>query len=349
MRIDYDKGSILELRNRDGTYTYALCLGKAVKDKFTMYDDLKYYGQSLSSLFTDDELNFKTNVLFGSIQDVMSDNFAFNKLDLRYTWYKSETRLSKDEVINGFKKYPFFTCFYVKKNKVMDKRDLKDSTWMDLCTDVQSKTVLVYDSGIDIDFLYLKSCLLKRLPAKQLLTVKEYYSEIEKQLKVFREKEYEHLLRDVYSSCSPLLQKGEEIDIEDVLVETNKLYLVETKNQFYLFNYLYYDLYILIGRIDKNTSSKHDKTYFLSLLGKNSAFIDRERYKRVRTNFSEFLHKNQDNIVHISYFYNILNDLDLDNAKLRLTDETYRLLDNAYYGCTNDEIEEDYSYDVMEY
>ena len=62
MRIEYDKGSILELRMSDGTYTYALCLGKVVKDKSKVYDDLDYYGK-----------NFKLDVLFGSTKDVITN------------------------------------------------------------------------------------------------------------------------------------------------------------------------------------------------------------------------------------------------------------------------------------
>lgn len=344
MRINYDKGSILELKMVDGTYRYALCLGIIVKDKSAVYEDLKDFGKSFSSICTDDELNFKMNVLFGSIKDVMTDNFAFNKLPFRYTWYGSEERLSLDKVIKGFQKYPFFTFFYVKNNKVMDKRDLDYSTWPTLCMTMKSINVLTYDSGLDIDFLYLKSCLVKHLSNRVLLTVNEYYSEIEKQLKIFREKEYDNLLQEVYSSRESLKEQGEEVlDFDEDSLEQNKLYLVETKNQYYLFNYLYFDLYILIGKVDKNKSSKHDKTYFLSLLGRNNAFIDRERYKRVRTGFSKFLKRNKENIVKVSYFYYVLEDLNLDSPKLRLTEETYKLLDTAYQGVP-DEGEEDVSY-----
>ena len=78
MRVEYDKGSILELRMSDGTYTYALCLGKGVKDKSNVYDDLADYGNIVKVLFSEDSsTNFKLDVLFGSTKDVITNEFAF--------------------------------------------------------------------------------------------------------------------------------------------------------------------------------------------------------------------------------------------------------------------------------
>ena len=118
MRIEYDKGSILELRMSDGTYTYALCLGKVVKDKSKVYDDLDYYGK-----------NFKLDVLFGSTKDVITNEFAFPKLNLLYTWFSSASRLPLDKVVKGFQKYPFFTYFFVNSHNKVTKKEVITDNW----------------------------------------------------------------------------------------------------------------------------------------------------------------------------------------------------------------------------
>lgn len=329
MRIEYDKGSILELKNEDNTYTYALCLGIGKKDKSEVYNDLPDYGKILDCYLTEDSRNFQLDVLFGSTKDVMTNDFAFHKLSFMYTWFSSSSPLSLDKVVKGFQKYPFFTYFFVSNNKVMKKEVVKSSSLDSFIYKAKSKRVITNDSGLNIDFLYLKSCVLFNQKPKVLLTVKEYYKELAKYLTVFREKVKDSYAEDIIEQYSNLLTKGlENFDLDSCV---NKLYLVETENQYYLFSYLYNDLYIQVGKIDKNKSSNHDKAYFLILLQSGNAFIEQERYKTVRQGFQKFLEKNKNNIKRISYYpYIVLEDLDLRNPKLHLNDTTYSILDSFY-------------------
>ena len=335
MRIEYDKGSILELRMSDDTYTYALCLGKGVKDKANVYDDLADYGNIAKLLFSEDSsTNFKLDVLFGSTKDVITNEFAFPKLHLLYTWFSSEIRLPLDKVVKGFQKYPFFTYFFVNShNKVTKKEVITDKwAWNKLEFNIESRRVMTRDCGFDLKLFYLKSCVLLNRKPEILLTVKEYYEELVKDLVIFREKVKDSFVEDILYSYSENLTKGsDEIDLDSGV---NRLYLVETKNQYYLFSYLFQDLYIQVGKIDKVKSSKHDKAYFMTLLQPDNAFIEQERYKTVRRGFKKFLETNKNNIQRITYYpYNVMEDLDLQNPKLKLNEDTYSILDSYYnYG-----------------
>lgn len=331
MQIEYDKGSILELRMSDGTFTYALCFGKGVKDKSNVYDDLADYSNILKLLLSEDSTNFKLDVLFGSTKDVITNEFALPKLNLLYTWFSSARRLPLDKVVKGFQKYPFFTSFFVNShNKVTTKEVISDKwAWVKLEFDIESRRVMTRDCGFDYEFMYMKSCVSLNKKPDMLLTVKEYYEELAKDVVIFREKVKDSFVEDIIYNYSENLKKGsDKIDLDSGV---NRLYLVETKNQYYLFSYLFKDLYIQVGKIDKIKSSKHDKAYFMTLLQPDNAFIEHERYKTVRQGFKKFLETNKKNIQRITYYpYNVMEDLDLQNLKLKLNENTYGIL-KAYY------------------
>lgn len=323
MRIGYDKGAILEIKEENGKYTYALCLGIVLKDKTSISESLED--------FVGYEDTFRQNLLFGSIKDVMERNFAFDKLPLSFTSFSSENQLSLEKVIKGFQKYPFFTYFFVRAdNKVVNKKVETATQWTYLRLLSVGMKVLTYDSGIDLDFMYLKSCLSLNKKPYQLWSVKDYYDELKKQLKIFRETHYDNYLDDIYSEYKKYLYKNIGYVNADVYMD-NRLFLVETENQYYLFDNLFNDLYIQIGKIDKRTSTKHDKAYFYTLLRPNNDFIEQERYKPVQNGFSRFLDRNKENIVQVSYYpYMILEDLNLRNSKLKLDEKSYQILETSY-------------------
>lgn len=335
-----DKGSILYAKDGE-YYIYGLLLGIPANGEHLSPADFSFLS------FDDSEVR---DLLFDSVKNFANAYCSLIKAPMLFSVFRSRTKLSTQAVIKGFQKYSLFLTFDVENNKVHNKRLLSEHEcyWYQR-TLLTKGRMLVEDSGLDINLLYIKSCLSEQKNYNFLLSLDDYKKELLPTLKKLRDLKYEGLLENyVEENLEQMIQNitswtdgAEPFNSKYYDLRDSTIYLVQANETFYLFLNITADRYVQIGRINLNKSSEHNIGYFLALVHSHDDFIMQEVYKPVKHHFSAFLDKNSKKIDGIVPLYGIVvDDLDIHDSRLKLNKKDFEVL-RQYYGIVdNGEVDE---------